>query len=196
MCTKEDGKFIWILHLKDRFSKFRMLYALTSNKTSEITFYINLFVRHLGVPDILQWANGREFQGALLLSLKKYNIKLINSRPRTPRTQGQVEQANAVVKDKVAKWKAANSTGDWADSLPEICDSINNQTHQSLPACVNSTATNVSSKAWLLHFSRHFSIRKKKDESCDKYLLRILIVFVRKRKIEKAKDGSLSLKVE
>lgn len=106
----------------------------SSQKPSEITFYINLVVRHLGVPDILQCDNGREFKGALLPFLKKHNIKLINGRPRTPRTQGLVEQANAVVKDKIAKWQAVNGTGDWADSLTEICDAINNnQTHESLP---------------------------------------------------------------
>ena len=49
MRTKPDGKYVWILHLKDHFSKFSMLDALTSKRASEITFYINLFVRHLGV---------------------------------------------------------------------------------------------------------------------------------------------------
>ena len=99
MRTKPDGVYVWILHLKDHFSKFSMLYALKSKRSSEITYYISLFVRHLGIPGILQCDNGREFKGALLLFLKKHNIKLINGRPRTPQTQGLVEQANAVVKN-------------------------------------------------------------------------------------------------
>lgn len=136
MRTKPDGEFVWILHLKDHFSKFSMLYALKSKRSSEITYYINLFVRHLAIPGILQCDNGREFKGAVLLFLKKHNIKLINGRSRKPRTRGLVEQANAVVKDKIAKWQAVNGTGDWADSLTEICDAINNQTHEFLPASV------------------------------------------------------------
>lgn len=72
----------------------------------------------------------------MLLFLKRHNIKLINGRPRNPWTQGLVEQANSVVKDKIAKWQAVNGTGDWADSLTEICDAINNQTQESLPAGV------------------------------------------------------------
>ncbi len=86
MRTNSDREYVWILHLKDHFSKFSMLYALTSKKASEITFCINLFVRHLGVPGILQCDNGKEFKCALLQSLKKYNIKLINGSRRTPRT--------------------------------------------------------------------------------------------------------------
>lgn len=113
-----------------------MLYALTSKIASEITFCINFFVRHLAVPGILQCDNGRDFKVALLLFLKKHNIKLINGRPRTPPTQRLVEQANSVVKDKIAKWQAVNCTGNWADSLTEIRDAINNQTQESLPAGV------------------------------------------------------------
>lgn len=53
MRTNPEGEYVWILHLKDHFSKSSMLYTLTSKMAPEITFYINLFVRHLGVPGIL-----------------------------------------------------------------------------------------------------------------------------------------------
>ena len=79
--TKLDGEHMWILPLKNYFSKFSMLYALTNKRTSEITYYISLFVRNLGIPGILQFDNGREFQEALLLFLKKHNIRLANRRP-------------------------------------------------------------------------------------------------------------------
>ena len=110
MRTKPNGEYVWILHLKNHFSKFSMLYALTSKRASEITYYISLFVRHLGIPGVSQYDNGREFKGALLLLLKKHNIRLVNGRPRTPRTQGLVEQANAMVKDKITKWQAVNGS--------------------------------------------------------------------------------------
>ncbi len=71
MQTKPDGEHVWIPHLKDYFFKFRMLYALTSKRASEITHYISLFVRHLEIPEILQCDNRREFKGAILLFLKK-----------------------------------------------------------------------------------------------------------------------------
>ncbi len=108
--TKPDGECVWIFHLKDHFLIFSMFYTLTSKKASEITFYINLFVRYLGIPGILHFDNGREFKGALLLFLKKHKIKFINGCHQTPWTQKLVEKANAVVKDKIAKWQAGNGT--------------------------------------------------------------------------------------
>lgn len=107
--TKRDSKHVWILHLKDHFTKFNMLYALTYKKTSEITHYISLFVRHLEISGILQYNNGKKFKRALLLFLKKYNIKMVNRRPQTLQTQRLVKQANALVKNKITKWQAANS---------------------------------------------------------------------------------------
>ena len=101
MCTKPDDEYVWILHLKDHFSKFSIFYALKSKKTLEIAYYIRLFVRHLGMPEILQCDNGQEFKGTLLIFLKKHNIKLINGRPRSLYIQKLVEQANALVKDKL-----------------------------------------------------------------------------------------------
>lgn len=103
MRTKRDGKYIWILHLKDYFSKFSILYVFKSKKASEIAYYIGLFVYHLGVPEILQCDNGQEFKGLLLVFLKKHNIKLINGYLCTPRTQKLVEQTNTMVKNKLQK---------------------------------------------------------------------------------------------
>ena len=107
-----------------------------SKRASEITYYISLFVHHLGIPGILQCDNGREFKRPQLLFLKKHNIKLVNGRPRTPRMQGLVEQANVVVKNEITKWQAVNSSGNWASALREICDAINKQTHEFLLADV------------------------------------------------------------
>ena len=91
MHTKPDDEYVWILHLKDHFPKFSILYALKSKKASEIAYYIRLFVRHLGMPEILQCDNSREFKGTFLVFLKKHNIKLINGHPHTPCIQKLVE---------------------------------------------------------------------------------------------------------
>lgn len=40
------------------------------------------------------------------------------------------------MKNKIIKWQAVNGSGNWASTLTEICDAINNQTHESLPAGV------------------------------------------------------------
>ena len=56
---------------------------------------------------ILQSDNGREFKGVLLLLMKRYNVRIKHGRPRTPQTQGLVEQANGTVKHGTQKWAQA-----------------------------------------------------------------------------------------
>ena len=105
-----DGKFKWIMHLKDHVSKFSALFAQTSKEASECATSLATFIKFMGDPEICQSDNGREFKGVLLILLKRHGIKIINGRPRTPRTQGLVEQGNAVVKDKLRKWVDLFST--------------------------------------------------------------------------------------
>ncbi len=40
------------------------------------------------------------------------------------------------MKNKITKWQAVNGSGNWASVLTEICNAINNKTHESLPADV------------------------------------------------------------
>ena len=40
-----------------------------------------------GLPTIVQADNGKEFKGVLKLLLLSHRVKIINGRPRTPRTQ-------------------------------------------------------------------------------------------------------------
>lgn len=195
ICTKPDREYVWILHFKGHFLKSSMLYTLTSKNASEITFYIKLFVLHLGIPGILQFDNGRKFIDALLLFTQMYNITLINVYPRTLQTKRLVEQANAIVKNKIAKWKAVNGTRDRADSLTKFCDTINNQTHQSLPSSVIRIKLMFSRKPEF-STSRTIFTKEKRDKPCNKSLLKILIVFVKKQNRKKVKYGNLSLIAE
>lgn len=57
-----------------------------------------------------------EFKGICLLLMRQYGIKVINGRPRTPRTQGLVEQANGTVKNKIAAWKREHGSSRWSNS--------------------------------------------------------------------------------
>lgn len=99
--TKPDSKYIWILYLKYHFSKFSIFYTLESKKALEIVYYIELFVCHLGIPEILQYNNNQEFKSVLLVFLKKHNIKLINGHFHTLCIQKLVEQVNMVIKNKL-----------------------------------------------------------------------------------------------
>ena len=86
-----------------------------------------------GPPSILQTDNGREFCSSVIRNIaEEYGIKIILGRPRTPRTQRLVEQANGVVEDRIAKWKRESGRSDWTIILPKIALSINCTKHEAL----------------------------------------------------------------
>ena len=78
-----------------------------------------------GVPTIVQADNEKEFKGVLKLLLLSHSVKIKNGRPRTPRTQGLVEQANRTVKEKILAWKLENGLSGWAVGLPACVLAIN-----------------------------------------------------------------------
>ena len=82
-----------------------------------------------GPPKIGQMDNGTEFKGACKLLLDAYGVKIINGRPRTPRTQGLVEQANGITKQKIRAWKRQNGTAKWRQGLPIIANQMNRTWH-------------------------------------------------------------------
>ena len=126
-------QYKWILHIKDHFSKYSMLYALTTKESSRIADFLQQFIKHYGVPDIIQSDNGKEFKGAVAILCKRLKIKVINGRPRHPQTQGLVEQANGVAKTKINAWMADTGSKYWPDALSIVEAQMNNQKHTSLP---------------------------------------------------------------
>jgi hypothetical protein len=60
----------------------------------------------------MQADNGKESKGAILILLWKYGIQVVNGVPRSPQTQGLVEQANGVVENKLRLWKMNHSSTD------------------------------------------------------------------------------------
>lgn len=63
--------------------------------------------------------------------MKNLKIKVILGTPRTPRTQGLVEQGNSVLKERLSKWKIETGRLDWSNGLAYVSLSINNTKHSS-----------------------------------------------------------------
>ena len=123
---------LWILNLKDHFSKASFLYALP-NKTAEgVAKCIGKWIDMFGIPKIIQCDNETEFKGVLLILLKKYGVKILNGQPQHTQTQGLVEQANGVMKAKLRCWLKEHPDQGWTDALPDITLAINRQSHTSL----------------------------------------------------------------
>ncbi len=72
-------------------------------------------------------------KGAIMVLIARYGIKIINGRPRTPRTQGPVEQTNRVLKKKLNKRIEATGKPNWSEHLVRIALAMNTQRHSSFP---------------------------------------------------------------
>ncbi len=112
-----SGTFLWICHLLCRFCKIRMLIAMFNKEAATVARAIPRWICTFGVMKILQSDNGGEFKGVCLELARKFGVLVINGRPRTPRTQGLVEQSNGTVKHRINAWKRTNGSSHWSDSL-------------------------------------------------------------------------------
>jgi transposase InsO family protein len=132
MRHEPSGQYKWILHVKDHFSKYTQLYALKSKHSEPIAEAFAQFIAAFLPPKIVQADNGKEFKGALLILLRKYGIQVVNGAPRSPQTQGLVEQANGVVETKLRAWKMDNGSTEWANGLLEVTLAMNTQKHSTI----------------------------------------------------------------
>ena len=117
MSSTPDGEYKWVCHMEDHFSKFHMLFAMKDKEAPSVAYNIHHWIAVLGIFEILQSDNGGEFKGVCLELMRRYGIKVINGRPRTPRTQGLIEQANGTVKTRIASWKRTYGSSHWVDGL-------------------------------------------------------------------------------
>jgi len=67
--------------------------------------------------------------GELLVLLRCYRVKVPLGSPRTPQAQALAEQANRVVEDKLARWKADYGSPLWHLGLAEITVQMNSHLH-------------------------------------------------------------------
>jgi len=64
-----------------------------------------------------------------LVLLKRYGVKVINGRSRTPSTQGLIEQANGTVMTPLQAWKDDIGSTEWAAALSDIVLKMNRAVH-------------------------------------------------------------------
>jgi hypothetical protein len=118
--------------MKDHFSKFCQLYPLTDKRSETVAHAIAQWISWASPPKIIQAGNSGEFKGVLTKLLKSHGIRIVNGKPRTPRTQGLVEQANEAVKQKIIAWKLQHGYEGWAAGLSLFALQINRTWHQSV----------------------------------------------------------------
>lgn len=124
----DEIKYSYILSAMDCFSRFVFLRPLSNKSPRNVLKCLkNIFSEH-GYPSIVQCDNGTEFKGDLPAFLAKHSIKLINSSPYHPQSQGKVERNNSLLKRKLNFLKVAKNRGsNWAKCLFEVACAINSQ---------------------------------------------------------------------
>ncbi|KRZ07302.1 KRAB-A domain-containing protein 2, partial [Trichinella zimbabwensis] len=123
--TMPDDKFNYVMTYVDYFSKFCVLRPLTSKSSEEVAHNLLDVFLLIGAPSILQSDNGRAFVNSLIAVLKCLwpETNFINGRPR--HLQGEVEQLNGVVKEKLAIWMRNNDSDRWSLGLKFVQWQIN-----------------------------------------------------------------------
>jgi transposase InsO family protein len=124
MSNHLDGQYKWILHAKDHYSKFSLLWPLEAKTVESIARCFHFWIGIFGKPDILQCDNRTEFKGTFKELLLRQGIEIINGRPYTPHHQGLVEKGNNVVKNKLFAWRRKYGSNKWASALPTIAKQI------------------------------------------------------------------------
>lgn len=126
-----DRQYRWVLHIKDHFSRFCMLFPVSDRTSMEVANHFMTWIAFMGTPEILQTDNGIEFTGAVARIAEQYGTNVVRGRPLVPRTQGLVERANGHVRRLISKWCKRNHRDDWTASLAPIAFACNVSIHSS-----------------------------------------------------------------
>lgn len=69
-----DGKYNWILHVKDHFTKYSFAYALKHKTSEKVAMALDHLLGIIAPPKMIQCDNGTEFLGDTLRLLNRYDV--------------------------------------------------------------------------------------------------------------------------
>ena len=133
MREQPDGKYRWILHIKDHYSRFCMLYPLRRRSGSAVVRHLLEWIAILGPPQILQTDNGPEFVNKTIEHVAmEHGILIRHGQTGRPRSQGLVERANGHVRRMIAKWCRRCGHRCWSQALSSIALACNMSMHATI----------------------------------------------------------------
>ena len=166
----EDGiEQKWIMTCKDHFTGFVWLRPLRRKEAARVARQLNVIFGSFGYPMIFHTDNGKEFTAQTVIELVKSHhpgIITVTGRPRTPRDQGSVENADKQVKD-ILGWieQFERDRGvvnpNWIDLLPRVETTMNSRPQKN--------SGNVSA------FEAVFGLKYDFPVSCDHAIIRQLV---------------------
>ena len=144
----------FILSCKDHFTQFVMLAAIPSKSTKIIAHHLGIMYGIMGFPTIYQTDNGNEVCGNEVVRLVMENnphIDTITGRPRTPREQGSVENANNGIRNTVQsivseEWACGNTEFNWTMALGRAMGTLNGAFRRTTANAISSYETVFGTK--------------------------------------------------
>ena len=105
----------------------------------------------MGAPVILQSDNGSEFTVQIITELCSMwpELSIIHGKPRHPKSQGSVEQANGDIKYMFVAWMAVNNSTDWAMGMKFAQFSKNSAYHARIERSPYAATFGVNAKVGL-----------------------------------------------
>ena len=127
-------KYRYILSLLDVFSRFHWLHPLPTKHSAGVKEFLKATYETHGPPSILQSDNGKEFHGRVKTYCQKKKIKMIQSRPYHPQSNGKVERSHREIRKKISFDMLSHTrTGtNWVRNLPKYMSCVNNEKREAL----------------------------------------------------------------
>ena len=91
----------YILTVQDVFSRYVWLKPLKGKSSSEIANHLKSIYSEHGPPKIIQHDQGKEFHGAVRKLMQSLKVKIIQSAPYHPQSQGKVERMHRSLRKKM-----------------------------------------------------------------------------------------------
>ena len=123
--TANGQTYKYVLEVLDDYSRFLITRPLVSKTARNVSHALQDIIYQHGPPRVLQTDRGTEFQADVRLLCATYNIKMINSSPYHPQSQGKCERANRTLKNKIRAASLQTNGFNWVKGLPELTSIIN-----------------------------------------------------------------------
>jgi transposase InsO family protein len=124
----------WVMTLKDHATGLTYCCALPRKRPNLVAYKLQEIFGVIGYPKIFHTDNGKEFTAKLIFKMLRElnpNILAVTGRPRRPRDQGFVENANALVKrvlgSVLAERRLAGDNPNWTEVVGSVAAVINSQ---------------------------------------------------------------------
>ncbi len=124
----------YVLTVQDVFSRYVWLEPLKGKSSHEIARHLeDIYMEH-GPPTVLQHDQGCEFKGAVKRLMESMKVKVIQSSPYHPQSQGKVERMHRALRKKILydliniERRGVN----WVSHLPKYAQVLNEDPKQQL----------------------------------------------------------------